>query len=167
MYKRQGPTLVFNFHHALAVFEGQVVARDVFEFWTSSAMSFTSFWRRFHVSLHDMFVTYIHRPLGSNIVSIIVVMAFSLLFHGLSDSHWVAFFAVNTAGVCAERVVNLPGRVSRTWTTALYQTCLFALFLACTTPIDVIDRRFTLANFCIFFAARLLRRVSSRRSASP
>ena len=162
-----GPTLVFNFHHALAVFEGQVVARDVFEFWTSSATSFTSFWRRFHVSLHDMFVTYIHRPLGSNIVSIIVVMAFSLLFHGLSDSHWVAFFAVNTAGVCAERVVNLPGRVSRTWTTALYQTCLFALFLACTTPIDVIDRRFTLANFCIFFAARLLRRVSSRRSASP
>ena len=162
-----GPTLVFNFHHALAVFEGQVVARDVFEFWTSSATSFTSFWRRFHVSLHDMFVTYIHRPLGSNIVSIIVVMAFSLLFHGLSDSHWVAFFAVNTAGVCAERVVNLPGRVSRTWTTALYQTCLFALFLACTTPIDVIDRRFTLANFCIFFAARLLRRVSSRRRASP
>lgn len=162
-----GPTLVFNFHHALAVFEGQVVARDVFEFWTSSATSFTSFWRRFHVSLHDMFVTYIHRPLGSNIVSIIVVMAFSLLFHGLSDSHWVAFFAVNTAGVCAERVVNLPGRVSRTWTTALYQTCLFALFLACTTPIDVIDWRFTLANFCIFFAARLLRRVSSRRSASP
>ena len=51
----------FNFHHALAVFEGQVVARDVFEFWTSSATSFTSFWRRFHVSLHDMFVTYIHR----------------------------------------------------------------------------------------------------------
>ena len=34
-----GPTLVFNFHHALAVFEGQVVARDVFEFWTSSATS--------------------------------------------------------------------------------------------------------------------------------
>jgi len=165
-----GPTLVFNFHHALAVFEGQVVARDVFEFWTSSATSFTSFWRRFHVSLHDMFVTYIHRPLGSNLLSMFVVMSFSLLFHGLSASHWVAFFTVNTAGVCAERVVksHLSRRTWRTpWTTALYQTCLFALFLACTSPIDVYDWSFTLANFSLFATARLVqrRRVTRRRRA--
>jgi len=165
-----GPTLVFNVHYALAVFEGQVVARDVFEFWTSSATSFTSFWRRFHVSLHDMFVTYIHRPLGSNVLSMFVVMSFSLLFHGLSASHWVAFFAVNTAGVCAERVVksHLSRRTWRTpWTTALYQTCLFALFLACTSPIDVYDWSFTLANFSLFATARLVqrRRVTRRRRA--
>lgn len=129
------PTIIFNFNHALAVFDGQVSPRDVSVPWTSSGTSFTNFWRTFHTSLHELYVHYIHRPFGSNTLSVVIVMGFSLLFHGIRDTAWWVFFIVNCVGVVIERTFTdrYPAAFEgfSPISMAMYQAFLFAIFTAC------------------------------------
>ena len=150
-----GPTVVFNLSHALAVLEGETPSRDVSFPWTRAATSFHSFWRHFHVSLHEHYVRYVHHNLGANLGSIVVVMAFSLLFHGLKQREWWIFFALNTAGVCFERVARraLPTVDPHPLASAAYQTALFALFSKYASGVRV-DAPFIAVNLLIFCRLR-------------
>ena len=150
-----GPTLIFNLSHALAVIDGQVVIRDVSVDWLKSGTSFGTFWRKFHCSLHEAFVRLLYRPLGSSVISVVVVMAFSLLFHGLKSKAWFVFFGANTAGVVFERCCHRLRSSDRT-AAALYQTALFVLFTKCTTNISI-DARYVVANFVLFWWNRRAR----------
>jgi len=150
-----GPTVVFNLSHALAVLEGETPSRDVSVPWTRSATSFHSFWRNFHVSLHEHYVHYVHRNLGANFGSVIVVMAFSLLFHGLKQREWWMFFALNTAGMCFERVARhvLPSTDPHPLARAAYQAALFVLFSKYASGVRI-DAPFIAVNFLIFCRLR-------------
>jgi D-alanyl-lipoteichoic acid acyltransferase DltB (MBOAT superfamily) len=147
-----GPTLIFNLSHALAVVDGQVVIRDVSVHWLQSGTSFGMFWRKFHCSLHEAFVRLLYRPLGSSLLSVVVVMAFSLLFHGLKSKAWFVFFGANTAGVVFERCFQRFQSSDRVAVT-LYQTALFMLFTRCTTNIPI-DVKYFAANFALFWWMR-------------
>ena len=66
---------------------------DVPAFWTSSASSFRRHWSAFHVSLSSFYFATMYAPLGSGHVGVVVVVAFSTLFHGF-ETRWLVWGAV-------------------------------------------------------------------------
>ena len=78
---------------------------DVPAFWTSSASSFRRHWSAFHVSLSSFYFATMYAPLGSGHVGIVVVIAFSTLFHGF-ETRWLVWGAVNAAGLTIERLID-------------------------------------------------------------
>lgn len=143
--------IVFNSAHALCVLDGASDAiRDVSQFWTTSATSFTHFWRHFHVSLHEYFLVYIHRPTRGTWASVAFAFAFSILFHGVSSSQWRSFFAIQTFGILAERAIRrrFDGDGTRHFFLRVaYQTVLMCLFTAGAVPTVRLDARVFVAHF--------------------
>ena len=152
--------IVFNSAHALCVLEGSSDAiRDVSQFWTTSATSFTHFWRHFHVSLHEYFVVYVHRPTRGTWASVTFAFAFSILFHGASSAQWRGFFAVQTFGVLAERACRRRfdafGDSTRQFVLRIaYQTVLMCLFTAGAVPTVRLDARVFVAHFVALFVVQ-------------
>ena len=78
---------------------------DVPAFWTASASSFRRHWSAFHVSLSSFYFARMYAPLGSGHVGVVVVVAFSTLFHGF-ETGWLVWGAVNAAGLTIERLID-------------------------------------------------------------
>lgn len=152
--------IIFNSAHALCVLDGASDAiRDVSQFWTTSATSFTHFWRHFHVSLHEYFLVYVHRPTRGTWASVTFAFAFSILFHGASSAQWRGFFAAQTFGVLAERAIRrrFDGDGARHFFLRVaYQTVLMCLFTAGAVPTVRLNARVFVAHFiALAFVQRL------------
>ena len=151
--------IVYNSAHALCVLDGAFAVRDVSQFWTTSATSFTHFWRHFHVSLHEYFLVYVHRPTRGTWVSVTFAFAFSILFHGASSAQWRGFFAIQTFGVLAERAIRRRfdgDGTRRFFLRDAYQAVLMCLFTAGAVPTVRLDARVFVAYFiALAFVQRL------------
>jgi len=152
--------IVFNSAHALCVLEGSSDAiRDVSQFWTTSATSFTHFWRHFHVSLHEYFLVYVHRPTRGTWASVTFAFAFSILFHGASSAQWRGFFTAQTFGVLVERAFRrrfdaFSDSTRQFVLRVAYQTVLMSLFTAGAVPTVRLDARVFVAHFVSLFVVQ-------------
>ncbi|MEM9304757.1 MAG: MBOAT family O-acyltransferase [Pseudomonadota bacterium] len=80
------------------------------------AMTFSSFWRRWHITLSQWMRDYLYVPLGGSrrgrvrgLINVLIVMLISGLWHGANWT-FVAWGGVLGLGLVAERLLRIDGR---------------------------------------------------------
>lgn len=98
--------VVFGVPWALALLLDGVegVPHDTPAHWPASSAGFARHWSSFHASLYRLFAAEVYEPLGGGAIGVVASVAVSVAFHGWKKP-WVAWGAVNAAGLLIERAV--------------------------------------------------------------